>query len=136
MECSRVKPLKSYPEAIDLNLQFMSHNMKKIYLISLLVLFISGAVLKSQTVNFTKTNVTCYGADDGTLAAVITGGTSTYYYFQFKAFPPPFVADSFGPTTSLSHTFINLEPDYYTIYVKDVVTGNILDFNTLQITEP
>src|SRR4030042_5165717 len=128
MECSRVKPLKSYPEAIDLNLQFMSHNMKKIYLISLLVLIIAGAVLKSQTVNFTKTNVTCYGADDGTLAAVITGGTSTYKYVFYKTFQPT-VSDSFGPTTDLTHTFIDLEPDYYTIFVRDVVSQNVLDFN-------
>jgi hypothetical protein len=135
MEWSRVKPLKSYREAIDLNLQFMSHNMKKIYLISLLVLLFSGAGLKSQTVNFTKTNVTCFGADDGTLTATITGGTSTYYYVHYKTFQPS-VADSFGPTTSLAHTFTGLEPDFYTIYVRDVVTQNVLDFNTLQITEP
>ena len=109
--------------------------MKNIFLISLLVLFCSGTGLKSQTVNFTKTNVTCNGADDGTLTATITGGTSTYYYVYYKTFLPS-VADSFGPTTTLNHTFTSLEPDYYTIYVRDVVTQNVLDFNTIQITQP
>jgi len=135
MEWSREKPWKSYRETIDLNLQFMSRTMKNIFLISLLVLFCSGTGLKSQTVNFTKTNVTCNGADDGTLTATITGGTSTYYYVYYKTFLPS-VADSFGPTTTLSHTFTSLEPDYYTIYVRDVVTQNVLDFNTIQITQP
>ncbi len=36
----------------------------------------------------------------------------------------------------LTHTFSGLDPDFYTVFVRDVITDNIIDFNTLQITQP
>jgi gliding motility-associated-like protein len=113
----------------------MKFHKYKYFLAPALFLLFSFAGLRSQTVTFTKTNVTCNGSADGTITATLSGGSSSYRYVYYKTFDPS-ESDSFGPTSSLSHTFTNLDPDYYTIFVRDLGSGNVLDFNTLEITQP
>ncbi|MBN2273598.1 MAG: immunoglobulin domain-containing protein, partial [Bacteroidales bacterium] len=109
--------------------------MKKIYLVSLLVLIFSGAGLKSQTVTFSKKDVTCFSGSDGEITMQINGGSSVYMYYYYKVLHPS-VIDSFGPTTNLNHTFFNLDADLYNAFVLDTVTDNVLDYNTINITQP
>ncbi len=89
----------------------------------------------AQTITFTKQNVTCNGGSNGSITVTLSGGTSSYRYVYYKTFMPS-ESDSFGPTTNLNHTFSALDPDFYTVFVRDVNTDNVIDFNTLQITQP
>jgi len=103
-----------------------------VWLLAMLFVF---AGIDAQTITFTHKNVTCNGGSDGEITVTITGGASTYRYVYYKTFMPS-ESDSFGPTTNLSHTFTGFGPDYYTVFVRDVITDNVLDFNTIQVTQP
>jgi len=107
----------------------------KYCLLPALVLLFSLAGLQAQTVTFTKTNVTCYGGSDGTITMTLSGGSSQYRYVIYKFFDPS-QSDSFGPTPNLNHTFAGLDPDWYSVFVRDVNTDVVLGLATLQITEP
>lgn len=113
----------------------MAIRENKYYLVWFLTMLFTFAGLHSQTVTFTKKNVTCFGASDGEMTATLSGGSSSYRYVYYNTFLPS-ESDSFGPTTNLSHTFNGLDPNYYTIFVRDVNTEDVLDFNTMQITQP
>ena len=113
----------------------MAIRIYKHYLVSALVFIFSFASLWSQTVTFTQTNVTCNGASDGTITMTLSGGSSSYRYVIYKFFDPS-VSDSFGPTGNLSHVFTGLDPDWYSVFVRDITTDAVLGLATLQITQP
>jgi len=107
----------------------------KYCLVWALVMVVSVASLRSQTVTFTKKDITCFGSSNGELTATLSGGTASYRYVWYKTLDPA-VADSFGPTNNLSHTFTGFDPDFYTLYVRDLDADAVLDFNTIQINQP
>ncbi len=107
----------------------------KYHLVWLLAMFFTFAGLHAQTVTFSKKNITCFGGSDGEITVTLSGGSSSYRYVYYKTFLPS-ESDSFGPTSNLSHTFNGFGPDFYTVFVRDVNTDVVLDFNTLQITQP
>jgi gliding motility-associated-like protein len=118
-----------------INISPMAIRKNNNYLVWLLAMLLVFAGVDAQTVTFTSKNVTCNGGADGEITMTINGGSSSYRYVYYKTFMPS-VSDSFGPTSNLSHTFSGFDPDYYTVFVRDVNTDNVLDFNTIQITQP
>ena len=113
----------------------MANRTFKYSMVCILAMLFAFASSNAQTITFTKQNVTCFGGTNGSITATLSSGTSTYRYVYYKTFFPS-VSDTFGPTTDLSHTFSGLDSDYYTFFVRDVSTNNMIDFNTLQITQP
>ncbi|MBN2613531.1 MAG: SprB repeat-containing protein, partial [Bacteroidales bacterium] len=111
----------------------MKKPLHKILTGILFLLLVAG--VNAQTVNFSHSDVTCYGGSDGSITMEVDGGSSQYMYHIYKTFQTT-VSDSFGPTTNLIHTFSGLDADWYTVYVVDFVTDNIIGFNTLQVTQP
>ncbi|MCD6201744.1 MAG: gliding motility-associated C-terminal domain-containing protein [Bacteroidales bacterium] len=77
------------------------------------------------SISAVTTDVTCYGADDGTLTITATGGT------------PPFVFSIDGGTTYLNNggSFTGLTPGNYTLAVRDA-NGCMQTGNTVAISEP
>ncbi|MBN1414114.1 MAG: hypothetical protein JW973_03345, partial [Bacteroidales bacterium] len=114
----------------------MAMRLYKYCLASAAILLISISGLKAQTVSFTPTNVTCYGADDATMQIDITGGTSTYWYVCYYVSNPS-ESDSIGPTTQSSYTFTDLLPNtLYLFYVRDNVSGDFVGAQTNIFSQP
>jgi len=113
----------------------MAFRMNKIFPAVMGLLFATISTGWAQTVTFTKNDVTCNGGSDGDITLTLSGGTSSYRYVIYETFEPS-ISDSFGPTTNLSHTFSGLDANVYTVFVRDVGTGNVLAFNTLIVNEP
>jgi gliding motility-associated-like protein len=114
----------------------MATRLYKYCLFSAILLLISLAGLKAQTVIFTPTNVTCFGAADATMKIDITGGSSTYWYVCYNITVPS-LSDSIGPTAQPSYTFTNLNPaQLYLFYVRDNVTGDYVDAISRVFTQP
>jgi gliding motility-associated-like protein len=113
----------------------MAIRIYKNILVSALVLIFSFAELRSQTVTFSQTNITCNGSSDGSITMTLSGGSSSYRYIIYKFFDPS-ASDSFGPTANLNHTFAGLANDWYSVFVRDIVTDAVLGLATLHITQP
>ncbi len=114
----------------------MAMRLYKYCLFAAAILLLSFQGLKAQTVTFTPTNITCFGAADATMKMEITGGTSNYWYVCLNVtFPAQ--SDSFGPTTLSQYTFTNLNPgDLYLFYVRDDVSGDYVDSRALTFAQP
>jgi len=78
------------------------------------------SVVSPLTVSVTKTDLTCFGANDGTATATPSGGTSPYTYIW-----------SNGKTTS---TITGLAAGSYSVTVKDAVNNTI--GGSIAITQP
>ncbi len=113
----------------------MANRNFKYSMVCILAMLLAFASTNAQTITFTKQNVTCNGGSNGSVTITLSSGGSSYRYVYYKTFMPS-VSDSFGPTALLNHTFSGLDPDFYTVFVRDVNTDNVIDFNTLQITQP
>lgn len=113
----------------------MANRIFNYSMVCILAMLLASAGLTAQTITFTKQNVTCNGGSNGSITMTLSGGSSSYRYVYYKTFMPS-VSDSFGPTNNLNYTFTDLDPDYYTVFVRDVITDNVIDFNTMQITQP
>ncbi len=113
----------------------MTNRNFKYSMVCILAMLFAFAGLNAQTITFTKQNVTCNGGTNGSITVTLSSGSSSYRYVYYKTFMPS-VSDSFGPTTLLTHTFTDLDPDFYTVFVRDVNTDDVIDFNTMQITQP
>jgi gliding motility-associated-like protein len=113
----------------------MANRINKYTLVCTMAMLFAFAGTMAQTITFTKQNVSCNGGSDGSITVTLSSGGSSYRYVYYKTFQPS-VSDSFGPTALLTHTFNGLDPDFYTVFVRDVVTDNVIDFNTVQITQP
>lgn len=75
----------------------------------------------------TGTNISCFGACDGTAIATVTGGTSTYSYVWSSGPPNP-------NTTSLTDTIFSLCALSYTVTVTDI--NNCTDTGVVALTQP
>ncbi len=71
--------------------------------------------------NLTSTNVTCFGADNGTIELTVSGGTPGYTY-------------SWAPNVSTTNIATNLAPGTYQITVTDQNGDQLIE--TVNITEP
>lgn len=91
---------------------------------------ISQKVTKMVTVNelpiigFTKTNISCFGANDGSISVNGTGGSNSYLF------------NINGNTFNSNNQFDNLNPGVYTIGIKDLTTGCIGATKMVTITQP
>ena len=94
--------------------------MKK--LILLICILIAQHTLIAQTLNvtITKSNITCFGAQDGSLTAIVTGGTTPYTYMWTNE--------------ANTQTISNLGGGYYRVIVTDANSNTGEDEVTL--TEP
>ena len=100
-------------------------NPSCIYTINASLNIAGPAVLNASV---TRTNVTCFGADNGTI--IVSGQTGGYGTYQFSI--------DAGATWSNSGTFSNLEPDTYNVQIRDAANNTcvaILNSNVI-ITEP
>jgi hypothetical protein len=113
----------------------MANRNFKYSMVCILAMLLAFASTNAQTITFTKQNVTCFGGSNGSITATLSSGTSTYLYVYYKTFTP-IVGDTYGPTTDLSHTFTGLDSTFYTFFVRDVSTNNVIDFNTLLVSQP
>ncbi len=77
------------------------------------------------TLDFTKTDVSCNGGNDGTITANANGGTGPYTYSWEK------YNDPYAPTTA---TITGLDSAIYTVTVTDVNSCTIIGDTT--VTEP
>jgi gliding motility-associated-like protein len=103
---------------------------------SLILLSVTG--LKAQTVTFTPTNVTCFGAADAKMKIDVVGGTSNYRYICLNL-EDLAKSDSFGPTTQLSYTFLNRKPgpgQGYLFMVRDLSTGLTIGAQLYEFSQP
>ncbi len=115
----------------------MAIRYNKFWLVSALVMLIFAFPAKSQTIEFTPTNVTCNGADDATMQIDVSGYTDPYWYVCYDM-NYQVNNDSVGPTTAPSYTFTNLIPGRpYIFVVKDAADPDIwLGFYYYLFTEP
>jgi len=74
------------------------------------------------TTSVTANNISCFGANNGTAAVTVSGGTPNYQYV-WNTVP--------GQTTSM---VTGLKPGNYTVYVSDVNACNVT--STVTITQP
>ncbi|MDB4126981.1 GEVED domain-containing protein, partial [Flavobacteriales bacterium] len=81
------------------------------------------AQVDSLDVTLTGTNVTCWGNDDGTLAAIATGGSGSYKYTW----------DQGLALDSTHHS--GLTPSLYTLTLTDYICGNNVTAS-FYVTEP
>src|SRR5512133_3121249 len=101
----------------------MANRLFKYSLVTAVLLFSSVVMLSAQSVKFTRTEITCNGAADGTMKLERLSGTSSYW-FVYLNLTDPSKSDSVGPTTNLDYTFTNLPPvDLLVFYVRDASTG-------------
>jgi gliding motility-associated-like protein len=98
--------------------------MRLKYFCLYIAFLVSGSLaLQAQSVSFTRTEITCHGANDATMKMTRTGGASTYWYVYLNLTNPA-QSDSVGPTNSTEYTFIGLpSDDLLVFYVRDNATG-------------
>ncbi len=84
------------------------------------ILVTVGSAANSIILNATATDVTCFGANDGTALATVTGGTGTVNVIWSNGIQ----------TASIS----NLAPGTYSVIATD--QGNCSAYDTVTITEP
>jgi hypothetical protein len=99
----------------------MANRNFKYSMVCILAMLLAFGSTYAQTITFTKQNVTCNGGTNGSITVTLSGGSSSYRYVYYKTFLPS-VSDSFGPTGLLTHTFAGLDPDFYTVFVRDVTS--------------
>ncbi len=89
---------------------------RKVFLLSAVWFVVAIAVLGQIRANFTPTDVTCYGANNGTISITNeTGGTEPYQY-----------SNDGGTTWQPSPLFENLLPGSYEIWIADAFNSNFL----------
>lgn len=76
-------------------------------------------------VSLAKTDIICYGDNDGSITASASGGTGTLEYSRIG---------DIGPTYQPGNTFTGLGPGFYTIWIRDANLCVVTD--TISITEP
>ncbi|GAB5522952.1 MAG: hypothetical protein Roseis2KO_08240 [Roseivirga sp.] len=91
---------------------------------SLCSFFVSATVAEPSALNLTtsRANVTCHGADDGSITTIATGGTAPYTY------------SINGTDFQSTGSFTNLTPGEYTLTLKDA--NDCLLVETQIISEP
>lgn len=91
----------------------------------------TGAVMLTEppllVPNPTSTNVTCFGACNGTATAAPTGGTGAYVYSWTSTVPPPYTGQG---TANLT----NLCPGTYSVTITDVKGCDTMQ--SVTITQP
>ncbi|MBN2486561.1 MAG: SprB repeat-containing protein, partial [Bacteroidales bacterium] len=99
-------------------------------------LILCAIKINAQSVDFSSTNITCFGAANGTITATISGGSSVYIYYLSKLSPSPPSNSSYGPTIELEHIFSGLVPGTYFISIYDTVAAVDIAFTSIIISQP
>ena len=84
--------------------------------------YLEGVVIDEPApldVLLTWTHVTCYGADDGTITGVITGGVGPYSNCLLTGCPDDPLEGDFDPVKAQGFLHFGLETGFYTITVTD-----------------
>ncbi|MFO7370359.1 MAG: immunoglobulin domain-containing protein [Bacteroidales bacterium] len=115
----------------------MAIRYTKFWLVSVLVMLIFALPVKSQTIDFIPTNVTCNGANDANMKIDVNGIATPYWYVCYDM-NYQVNNDSVGPTTAPSYSFTNLIPGRpYIFVVKDAADpDNWLGFSFFVFTQP
>ena len=95
--------------------------MRKLYLSIIVVIAFSAGALAQCTVSTTQTDVSCFGANNGTATANPSSGVPPYTY-------------SWAPGGQTTQTATGLAPGTYTVTVMDAGICNVSA--TVTITEP
>ncbi|MBQ3579885.1 MAG: Ig-like domain-containing protein, partial [Bacteroidales bacterium] len=83
----------------------------------------------------THTNVTCYGANNGTITLTSINGRGPRAYYIGRNGATPTLSDSLTTGTLNTYTWSNLQPGTYTVFVRDT-TGCKATQENIIITEP